>query len=52
MVRIHNPIKDSNKQKVGADNQLHGGMMENVDQIADLISKAATEDSETPKTNK
>ncbi|MEW9050567.1 MAG: hypothetical protein AB2392_05380 [Neobacillus sp.] len=52
MVRIHNPVKSSNKQKLGADNQLHGGMMENVDQIADLITKAATKESENPKTNK
>jgi hypothetical protein len=38
MVRIHNPIKSGSKGTSGTDRQLHGGMMENVDQASNLIA--------------
>ena len=39
MVRIHNPVK-GNKSKLGADNQMHGGTMEEVDQLSNAIYQA------------
>lgn len=41
MARISNPI-DSEKKKneLGADGQLHGGMMETVDQVSNAITEA------------
>jgi hypothetical protein len=40
MARIHNPVKGNKKKKPGSDGQLHGGMMESVDQMSDAISKS------------
>ncbi|UGB32362.1 MULTISPECIES: hypothetical protein [Bacillaceae] len=41
MARISNPI-DSEKKKneIGADGQLHGGMMETIDQVSNAITEA------------
>jgi hypothetical protein len=41
MARISNPI-DSEKKKneIGSDGQLHGGMMETVDQVSNAINEA------------
>lgn len=36
MVRIHNPVK-GDKNKLGTDGQLHGGMLESADQVIDSI---------------
>jgi hypothetical protein len=39
MVRIHNPVK-GDKSKLGADNQMHGGTLEEVDQLSNAIYQA------------
>jgi hypothetical protein len=36
MVRIHNPVK-GDKNKLGTDGQLHGGMLESADQVINTI---------------
>jgi hypothetical protein len=36
MVRIHNPIPSNQAKKPGSDGQLHGGMMESIDQLSIL----------------
>lgn len=40
MVRIHNPVKGDKSKKLGADNQMHGGTMEEVDQFSNAIYQA------------
>jgi hypothetical protein len=36
MVRIHNPV-DGDKKKAVSDGQLHGGTLENADQLFDSM---------------
>lgn len=48
MVRIHNPVK-GNKKKLGADQQRHGGMLEETDQISNAITKIFSNDGESKK---
>ncbi|WLR57509.1 hypothetical protein LC048_12005 [Mesobacillus subterraneus] len=50
MVRIHNPVK-GNKNKVGADGQLHGGVMETADEFFDSIFQQGTKRQEQDKSN-
>lgn len=48
MARIHNPVEGTNK-KSRLDGQLHGGMMESIDQFSNVIAKTVdniTEDDE------
>ncbi|WP_180953528.1 hypothetical protein [Bacillus sp. T33-2] len=51
MVRIHNPNKNGNNKKLGADDQLHGGMMENVDQVSNAVAKAVRNVGDKDKNN-
>lgn len=51
MVRIHNPVK-GNKNKVGADGQLHGGVMETADEFFDSIFQQGTKEKSADKTLK
>lgn len=52
MARIHNPVDGTNK-KSRLDGQLHGGMMESIDQFANVISNTVDnireEDEEKPQ---
>lgn len=38
MVRIHNPVNKSIRSQKGSDNQQHGGVLENMDQISNAIA--------------
>ena len=51
MVRIHNPIKSASKGISGADRQLHGGMMENVDQASNLIANIISDGDDMESNN-
>ncbi|WNF24651.1 hypothetical protein [Mesobacillus jeotgali] len=51
MVRIHNPVK-GDKNKVGADGQLHGGVMETADEFFDSIFQQGTKDQSSDKAPK
>jgi hypothetical protein len=51
MVRIHNPVK-GDKNKVGADGQLHGGVMETADEFFDAIFQQGTNKKAEDKANK
>jgi hypothetical protein len=51
MVRIHNPIK-GDKNKVGADGQLHGGVMETADEFFDSIFQQGTKTKAEDKSGK
>ncbi|WP_174727674.1 hypothetical protein [Mesobacillus harenae] len=42
MVRFFNPVKKSERNKVGADNQLHGGTLEPFDQFSNAISESVS----------
>ena len=54
MVRIHNPKKSGTKGTSGPDHQLHGGMMESVDQASNLIANMISigDDIDSPKDKK
>ncbi|MBT2691629.1 hypothetical protein [Bacillus sp. ISL-55] len=45
MVRIHNPVK-GDKNKAGADGQLHGGVMETADEFFDSIFQQGTKNKD------
>jgi hypothetical protein len=51
MVRIHNPVK-GDKNKVGADGQLHGGVMETADEFFDSIFQQGAKNKGEDKSNK
>lgn len=51
MVRIHNPVT-GNKSKVGADGQLHGGVMETADEFFDSIFQQGSKNKTANKTSK
>ncbi|MCM3666161.1 hypothetical protein M3204_17215 [Mesobacillus subterraneus] len=51
MVRIHNPV-DGDKKKAGSDGQLHGGTLENADQLFDSIFKPGDKGEADTKSNK
>ncbi|GAM14858.1 hypothetical protein [Mesobacillus selenatarsenatis] len=51
MVRIHNPVK-GDKNKVGADGQLHGGVMETADEFFDSIFQQGAKTKTADKPNK
>ncbi|ESU33196.1 hypothetical protein G3A_07435 [Bacillus sp. 17376] len=51
MVRIHNPVK-GDKNKVGADGQLHGGVMETADEFFDSIFQQGTKNKVGDKAKK
>lgn len=51
MVRIHNPVK-GDKNKVGADGQLHGGAMETADEFFDSIFQQGTKNKEADRSSK
>ena len=51
MVRIHNPVK-GDKSKVGADGQLHGGVMETADEFFDSIFQQGTKNEAPDKASK
>jgi hypothetical protein len=49
MVRIHNPVK-GDKNKLGTDGQLHGGMLESADQVINSIFQQDNNGSDTKPT--
>jgi hypothetical protein len=51
MIRIHNPVK-GDKNKVGGDGQLHGGVMETADEFFDSIFQQGTKDKSADKASK
>lgn len=40
MARIHNPVDPEKRKKRGMDNQLHGGTLEETDQVSNAIANA------------
>lgn len=53
MASISNPIDSEKKKKeIGSDGQLHGGMMETVDQVSNTITEVVENLSNGNKKNK
>jgi hypothetical protein len=51
MVRIHNPV-DGDKKKEGSARQLHGGTLENADQLFDSIFQPGDKGDADTRSNK
>lgn len=52
MARLINPVEPSKRSKPGIDGQLHGGTMEEVDQMSNAIAETVenmTKDDEEKK---